>query len=144
METNYLSGVRCARKVMPTMQARGGGSVVNISSIHSLISQPTNMLYAGTKGAMNAAARVMALDYAKDNIRVNTICPGVVISDVMYDDMDKLDDADKKQLDAALHRCQPFGAWPHAGYCQHSPVFCQQYERQHYRPDPAFRRRNKH
>ena len=44
---------------------------------------------------------------AKDNIRVNTICPGVVISDVMYDDMDKLDDAGKKQLDAALHRCQP-------------------------------------
>ena len=32
---------------------------------------------------------------------------GVVISDVMYDDMDKLDDAGKKQLDAALHRCQP-------------------------------------
>lgn len=89
------------------MQARGGGSIINISSIHSLMSQPTNMLYAGTKGAMNAAARVMALDYAKDNIRVNTICPGVVISDVMYDDMDKLDDAGKKQLDAALHRCQP-------------------------------------
>lgn len=107
LETNYLSGVRCARKVIPTMQARGGGSIINISSIHSLMSQPTNMLYAGTKGAMNAAARVMALDYAKDNIRVNTICPGVVISDVMYDDMDKLDDAGKKQLDAALHRCQP-------------------------------------
>ena len=89
LETNYLSGI------------------INISSIHSLMSQPTNMLYAGTKGAMNAAARVMALDYAKDNIRVNTICPGVVISDVMYDDMDKLDDAGKKQLDAALHRCQP-------------------------------------
>ena len=106
LETNYLSGVRCARKVIPTMQARGGGSIINISSIHSLMSQPTNMLYAGTKGAMNAAARVMALDYAKDNIRVNTICPGVVISDVMYDDMDKLDDAGKKQLDAALHRCQ--------------------------------------
>ena len=107
LETNYLSGVRFARKVIPTIQARGGGSIINISSIHSLMSQPTNMLYAGTKGAMNAAARVMALDYAKDNIRVNTICPGVVISDVMYDDMDKLDDAGKKQLDAALHRCQP-------------------------------------
>lgn len=106
-DMGYLSGVRCARKVIPTMQARGGGSIINISSIHSLMSQPTNMLYAGTKGAMNAAARVMALDYAKDNIRVNTICPGVVISDVMYDDMDKLDDAGKKQLDDALHRCQP-------------------------------------
>ena len=46
LETNYLSGVRCARKVIPTMQARGGGSIINISSIHSLMSQPTNMLYA--------------------------------------------------------------------------------------------------
>lgn len=33
LETNYLSGVRCARKVIPTMQARGGGSIINISSI---------------------------------------------------------------------------------------------------------------
>lgn len=35
LETNYLSGVRCARKVIPTMQARGGGSIINISSIFS-------------------------------------------------------------------------------------------------------------
>lgn len=36
LETNYLSGVRCARKVIPTMQARGGGSIINISSIKAL------------------------------------------------------------------------------------------------------------
>lgn len=143
LETNYLSGVRCARKVIPTMQARGGGSIINISSIHSLMSQPTNMLYAGTKGAMNAAARVMALDYAKDNIRVNTICPGVVISDVMYDDMDKLDDAGKSSWTLP---CTAASLWSLAA-CRilpTQPCFCQQYERQHYRPDPAFRRRNKH
>ncbi len=104
----HLTGAfNMTKAVLPFMIKRKQGSIINISSIHSLMSQPTNMLYAGTKGAMNAAARVMALDYAKDNIRVNTICPGVVISDVMYDDMDKLDDAGKKQLDAALHRCQP-------------------------------------
>lgn len=107
LETNYLSGLRCARKVIPTMQARGGGSIINISSIHSLMSEPQNMLYAGTKGAMNAAARVMALDYAKDNIRVNTICPGVVVSDITYDDMDKMDAEGLKKLDIALHKCQP-------------------------------------
>lgn len=107
------------------------------------MSQPTNMLYAGTKGAMNAAARVMALDYAKDNIRVNTICPGVVISDVMYDDMDKLDDAGKSSWTLP---CTVASLWSLAA-CRilpTQPCFCQQYERQHYRPDPAFRRRNKH
>lgn len=89
LETNYISGLRFARAFIPGMRARHGGSIVNISSIHSVMTQPTNMLYAGTKGAMNAAARAMALDCAADGIRVNTICPGVVMSDVMYDDLKK-------------------------------------------------------
>ena len=44
-------------------------------------------LYAGTKGAMNAAARAMALDYAPYGIRVNTICPGLILSDNMMDEI---------------------------------------------------------
>lgn len=75
---------------------------------------------------------------------MNTICPGVVISDVMYDDMDKLDDAGKKQLDAALHRCQPLEPGRMQDIANTALFFAQQYERQHYRPNPAFRRRNKH
>lgn len=55
IETNYLSGLRFARRFMPSLRARHG-AVIFISSIHSAITQPTNMLYAGTKGAMNAAA----------------------------------------------------------------------------------------
>ena len=82
LETNYISGLRFARAFIPGMRARHGGSIVNISSIHSVMTQPTNMLYAGTKGAMNAAARAMALDCAADGIRVNTICPGVIQTDM--------------------------------------------------------------
>ena len=89
------------------MRARHGGSIVNISSIHSVMTQPTNMLYAGTKGAMNAAARAMALDCAADGIRVNTICPGVVMSDVMYDDLKKMDERQKLEFERAVNHCQP-------------------------------------
>ncbi len=86
-ETNYLSGMRFARKVLPGMIERGQGSIVNISSIHSMYSMPGYSMYAATKGAMNAAARVMALDYAPYGIRVNTICSGLIMSDVMMDEV---------------------------------------------------------
>lgn len=107
LETNYLSGLRFARAFLPGMRGRRKGSIVNISSIHSMMTQPTNMLYAGTKGAMNAAARAMALDCAADGIRVNTICPGVVMSDVMYDEADKMDEEQREAFGQALDRCQP-------------------------------------
>ncbi len=84
-ETNYLSGMRFARKVLPGMIERRQGSIVNISSLHSAYSMPGYSMYAATKGAMNAAARLMALDYAPYGIRVNTICPGLIMSDVMKD-----------------------------------------------------------
>lgn len=107
LETNYLSGLRCLRKVIPSMQSRGGGSIINISSIHSLMTQPGNMLYAGTKGAMNSASRAIALDYAGDHIRINTICPGVVISDVFYDDIDRMTPEELGRFRENVRRCQP-------------------------------------
>lgn len=107
LEINYLSGLRFSRAFLPGMRARRCGSIVNISSIHSMMTQPTNMLYAGTKGAMNAAARAMALDCAADGIRVNNVCPGVVMSDVMYDEMAKMDEGQKVTFQQSLDICQP-------------------------------------
>ena len=89
LETNYLSGLRCMRKFVPGMLERGYGNIINISSIHSEMSMPGFMVYAGTKGAMNAAARVMALDYARTGIRVNTIAPGLIMSDNMQQEIDE-------------------------------------------------------
>lgn len=110
LETNYLSGLRFARRFMPSLRARKG-SVVFVSSIHSALTQPTNMLYAGTKGAMNAAARAMALDFAKDGVRVNTVCPGLILSDVMRDLMDGMEtQAEKEAFLRHCDRCQPLPA----------------------------------
>ena len=110
IETNYLSGLRFARRFMPSLRARHG-AVIFISSIHSAITQPTNMLYAGTKGAMNAAARAMALDFAEDGVRVNVICPGLILSDVMEDLMKEMPTpAEKEQFLVHCDRCQPLPA----------------------------------
>ena len=87
LESNYKSGLRLARAFLPGMMERRDGAIVNISSIHAVQTMPGYMLYAGTKGAMNAAARAMALDYAEYGVRVNTICPGLILSDIMMDEI---------------------------------------------------------
>lgn len=108
LETNYLSGLRFARQFAPGMCSRAAGSIINISSIHSMLTQPNNLLYAGTKGAMNAAARAMALDYAPYGVRVNTICPGVIMSDVMFDAVDQMQtEAEKERFWTVCQNCQP-------------------------------------
>jgi len=76
LESNYKSGMRLARAFLPGMMQRRDGVIINISSIHSIQTMPGFGLYAGTKGAMNAAARAMALDYAPYGIRVNCVIPG--------------------------------------------------------------------
>lgn len=87
IDTNYKSGLRFARLFLPGMMERRQGNIVNISSIHGVMTMPGFGIYAGTKGAMNSTARAMALDYAGYGIRVNTICPGLIMSDNMQDEI---------------------------------------------------------
>lgn len=87
LETNYKSGFRCAKKFVPMMMERHSGNIINISSIHAVMTMPGFGIYAGTKGAVNAMARAMALDYAPYGIRVNNICPGLILSDNMMDEI---------------------------------------------------------
>jgi NAD(P)-dependent dehydrogenase (short-subunit alcohol dehydrogenase family) len=58
------------------MRHQGGGAIVNLSSISAHIAQPNRWTYNAAKGAVNQLTRCMALDFAPDNIRVNTVSPG--------------------------------------------------------------------
>ncbi|MFY0688531.1 MAG: SDR family oxidoreductase [Cyclobacteriaceae bacterium] len=60
------------------MRNAGGGAIVNISSVQAMSCQENVLAYATSKGAVVSMTRSMALDLAKDNIRVNCICPGSV------------------------------------------------------------------
>lgn len=62
----------------PAMVERGGGSIINISSIASLSGPIGRVAYAGTKGAVDAMTRALAADWGPDGIRVNSICPGII------------------------------------------------------------------
>jgi NAD(P)-dependent dehydrogenase (short-subunit alcohol dehydrogenase family) len=60
------------------MRERGGGAIVNLSSVQAFASQKGVAAYTASKGGINALTRAMALDHAEENIRVNAVCPGSV------------------------------------------------------------------
>lgn len=66
------------RAVVPSMRRAGGGSIINISSILGHIGDGEYFAYNATKGALRLMTRSAAIKLAPDNIRVNTVCPGMV------------------------------------------------------------------
>ena len=70
----------------PGMIERGGGSVVNISSIASLRGPVGRVAYAGTKGAVDAMTRALAADWGPHGVRVNAICPGLIATAIWEND----------------------------------------------------------
>ena len=60
------------------MIKKKGGAIVNNSSISAFANVGGNISYAASKGAIMSLTRVLAIEYAKYNIRVNAVCPGVI------------------------------------------------------------------
>ncbi|MER6944426.1 SDR family oxidoreductase [Nonomuraea sp. NPDC000554] len=74
-----LKGVYLTCKAaIPRLKARGGGSIVVMSSVQAFASQAQVAAYTASKAALNGLTKAMALDHAADGIRVNVVCPGSV------------------------------------------------------------------
>jgi 3-oxoacyl-[acyl-carrier protein] reductase len=73
---NVKSVFWMVRAAVPVMQKQGsGGSLINISSTAGIRPRPGLTWYNSTKGALNTATQAMAQEFARDNIRVNAVCP---------------------------------------------------------------------
>src|SRR5687768_375698 len=75
---NLKSVYLVCRRAIPHLRARGGGSIVNVSSVHAFATTEGVAAYAASKGGVLALTRQMALDLARDRIRVNALVPGAV------------------------------------------------------------------
>jgi 2-keto-3-deoxy-L-fuconate dehydrogenase len=68
----------CCKHAIPAMIARGGGSIVNISSVAAIVGLKNRAAYCASKGAVVSLTRALAVDHVADGIRVNAVCPGTV------------------------------------------------------------------
>lgn len=80
LSVGLYSAYWCCYYAIPMMQRAGHGSIVNVSSIAGVKATPRVFAYATAKGGLQALTRSVAADYARDNIRANTVIVGFVIS----------------------------------------------------------------
>ena len=85
MATNVKSIWMALHYALPHLKARGGGSVINIASVHGMASTSQNSAYAASKGALIAGTHALAVELAPDKIRVNCISPGMIWKDAPGD-----------------------------------------------------------
>lgn len=79
MQVNYVAGMELARSVTRRdLLNEEGGAVLFIAAIYGLVGKPGQIAYSGSKGAVIAAARAMAIELARRNVRVNVLSPGMV------------------------------------------------------------------
>ncbi len=69
-----------AKYAVPEMRKVGGGAIINNASILGLVGQAQTLAYNASKGAANLMTKSLAIEYATENIRVNSVCPGYVES----------------------------------------------------------------
>lgn len=79
---NVMGAVNMCRAVIPQMQAQGGGSIINNSSLAGIGTIPKFAGYSSSKFAVVGLTKVLAAEFGDDNIRVNAVCPGLVWTDM--------------------------------------------------------------
>ena len=83
LDTNLWGIFTCARHAIPRMIEGGGGSIVNVGSVAASVGFATDAAYCASKGAVHSLTRQMALDYARDGVRVNCVAPGFIETEQM-------------------------------------------------------------
>lgn len=81
IDTNFKAVFQCCQAYYK-MQRKAGGNIINIASVLGLVGTSLASVYSGTKGAVIAMTKALAIEWANSNFRVNAICPGFIDTDM--------------------------------------------------------------
>lgn len=109
MNANAKSFFLMAKRALPSMLERGTGSIVATGSISSVVGLPTQAAYCASKGALLQLVRQMAVDYARQGVRINAVGPGSINTPFLTKYLDGL--ADPVAGAAAIKDAHPLGRW---------------------------------
>jgi len=104
LAVNLTSIFKVCRATLPLLRRAGGGSVVNLASVHAEATVPGVPAYAASKAGVVGLSRQMALDYAVDRIRVNALLVGSVATRITLDDLEKAGGAEALGLSFESNR----------------------------------------
>jgi NAD(P)-dependent dehydrogenase (short-subunit alcohol dehydrogenase family) len=107
LAVNVKGPIYASQAAIPKMIDRGAGSIVNVSSVNGIVAEPYLTVYAASKGAIVMLSRGIALDYAKQGVRCNAICPGWVDTPINYAHAEMLGGLDK--VYDSIDSFQPIG-----------------------------------
>ncbi len=91
VDINQLGVLLGMKSVIPAMQRVGGGSIINIASIYGISGAGLSTAYQSTKGAVRLMTKSAAMEFVADNIRINTICPGMFDTNLFESSVPKED-----------------------------------------------------
>jgi NAD(P)-dependent dehydrogenase (short-subunit alcohol dehydrogenase family) len=95
-----------AHAAIPRLIEAGGGSIVNISSVNAIVTNPGFPAYSAAKAGMLGLTRNLALEFAHAKVRVNAICPGIIATKPFLDEI-----AASAEEEWAAHEVQPLPYW---------------------------------
>jgi NAD(P)-dependent dehydrogenase (short-subunit alcohol dehydrogenase family) len=101
---NVLGTVLPSQAVVRHMKDAGGGVIVHVASKAGVVGEPGHAAYSASKGAVIALTRGMAVELAPYNIRVNAICPGPVLTDMLLEAVPSLPEREALAASAPLGR----------------------------------------
>jgi NAD(P)-dependent dehydrogenase (short-subunit alcohol dehydrogenase family) len=107
MDINLKGCFNVAKSVIPSMQSRGGGAIVVVTSVQSFTAVGNSAAYVTSKHALLGLVRAMALDHAWQNIRVNCVCPGAIDTPMLRAAANL--NSDPETVLAACRRMHPLG-----------------------------------
>ncbi len=109
LAVNLHGPLLCAQAAIPALRARGGGSIIFVSSVQGFQGLPGCVAYAAAKAGLVAAARTLSVEVGRDGIRVNAIAPGTIDTPMLQRDLEPMNPDEREAFVGRVEAANSLG-----------------------------------